>query len=405
MSIDLPALAQWPGRALHGSLPRGRSECTLQLEGQRLLAVLPDGATLEVDLTKARLRRQGVQGQELVLQERGDGPVLCCEDPTLAVILAQVPEIRAQLGSDAAKRKKDRLVRWVVAPLVLGALGATALWLLTGPAVSLVLAVLPESIDAQVGQAAHDSTVRAIGADPKRPVDDPALKQALATITARLADGNPQGPKLSVQVYRSDIVNAFALPGGGIVLTTALLQAVGSPEEVAAVLAHEHAHVTRRHGLRQLIRHVGIWLAAAAVVGDVSWMAAIVVDGSAAMVGLGFSRGMEAEADADAVVHLHSAGLEPAALGRALAAIEKASAAQQADGDEADTAMPAFLSTHPAPEERAEALAERVAELGKVRLRPMAVDWVAVRAGLGNEVQPARVGVEQGAAVTPETSP
>nr|MBI3612912.1 M48 family metallopeptidase [Nitrospirota bacterium] len=75
---------------------------------------------------------------------------------------------------------------------------------------------------------------------------------ALQEITKRLADaasGNPY--KFEVTVVRSDIVNAFALPGGYVVVFTGLLKKAESPEEVAGVLAHELNHVLLRHGLER----------------------------------------------------------------------------------------------------------------------------------------------------------
>ncbi|MBM9500435.1 M48 family metallopeptidase [Leptospira sp. 201903071] len=61
-----------------------------------------------------------------------------------------------------------------------------------------------------------------------------------------------------IHILRSDDINAFALPGGKIYILSGLIRESESPEEIAAILAHEISHIEKRHGIRQVIRLLGI---------------------------------------------------------------------------------------------------------------------------------------------------
>lgn len=84
----------------------------------------------------------------------------------------------------------------------------------------------------------------------------PEINRVVDSIGKRLKD--PTDPfTYDIVVVQDNIANAFALPGGNIIIFTALLSTMESPEELAGVIAHEMAHVRRRHGTRNEIRYLG----------------------------------------------------------------------------------------------------------------------------------------------------
>jgi Zn-dependent protease with chaperone function len=91
--------------------------------------------------------------------------------------------------------------------------------------------------------------------------------------------------------------NAFALPGGTVVMTDQLVALAQHDEELMAVLAHEVGHVRRRHGLRQLLQSLGVSAMAMAVFGDVTALSTF-TGVAPALLQAGYSREMEREADA-----------------------------------------------------------------------------------------------------------
>jgi len=138
--------------------------------------------------------------------------------------------------------------------------------------------------------------------------------------------------------------NAFALPGGTIVLTDAMVQFAETPEEVMAVLAHEIAHVELRHTLRSLIQNSAIALVAAAVTADAASLSIAVASLPVAVAQTKYSREFEADADTYAFALMKNKGYSPEAFASLMERMLKKSGQQER--------MFGFLSTHPDTEER-----------------------------------------------------
>lgn len=164
-------------------------------------------------------------------------------------------------------------------------------------------------------------------------------------------------------------LNAFAAPGGVVVVFSGLIQAAETPEEVAGVLAHEVAHAELRHGVRAMVKNLGLQAALAIVVGDAG---GVLGDAAAKLTELKFSRDAEREADADGLRRLRAAGIDPAGMVRFF---EKLDA-------QAKLAPPAFLSTHPDSGDRAAALAAMLKASPPRAATPLAIDWPAVQRSL-----------------------
>lgn len=118
--------------------------------------------------------------------------------------------------------------------------------------------------------------------------------------------------------------NAFALPGGVVVVTDQLVNAMREVPETAAVLAHELGHVHHRHGLQRVLQSSITALAAAAIYGDVASLTTVVVSVPTVLVQSAYSRDAEREADAFAFALLKQTGQSPRAFARAMATLEKA---------------------------------------------------------------------------------
>jgi Zn-dependent protease with chaperone function len=144
--------------------------------------------------------------------------------------------------------------------------------------------------------------------------------------------------------------NAFALPGGAIILTDEIVEIAQSDDELFAVLSHELGHVHHRHGMKLVLRKMGVFLLISFFLGDVSNLLTTAGALPAILVETGYSRQFESEADDYAVRFciIRRIGLKPMiALFRRLR--ERAG----------NGALPAWLSTHPALEERLQALERR----------------------------------------------
>lgn len=146
---------------------------------------------------------------------------------------------------------------------------------------------------------------------------------------------------IQITVVDNKEVNAFAVPGGRVVVFTGILKKFKRPEQLAALLGHEAAHVENRHSLQQLIRSLAAYAIVSVMVGDVSGLTAVLVDNADNLISLSYSRQHETEADAFAVTQLARHGINPMGAVWLMEALPS-------EGD----VIPTLLLTHPHTAER-----------------------------------------------------
>ena len=237
--------------------------------------------------------------------------------------------------------------RWSVA---LVAVVATLLGL--GLFYAFGLARVADWVASRISPAAE----RRLGERTLRSLDERMLRTSTLEEREQLAIrerfGNVRGPtrgrvepELQFRAAPFLPANAFALPGGVIVVTDQLVAAMSNRDQVVAVLMHELGHAEDRHFLRSLLANSAAAILSGLVTGDVS----SVVAGSGAALLLaqsGYSRKFERQADAFALARLQAAGLSPHLLAAALERLQ----ADRGAGD--DDAPWSWLSTHPSFSER-----------------------------------------------------
>jgi Zn-dependent protease with chaperone function len=167
-------------------------------------------------------------------------------------------------------------------------------------------------------------------------------------------------------VKQDKTLNAFALPGGIIVVHSGLLAKMRDADELAAVLAHEVQHVEQRHALKRMINQVGISSLVMLVMGDITSITSVLIQQSG---NLYFSRDNEDEADRLAYQTLVQAGIRPDGMVGLLQKLE-----QQSDGK-----IPTWISSHPATSARIAAVQERLKTQPCPQCQPLSLDWKAVQ--------------------------
>jgi predicted Zn-dependent protease len=177
--------------------------------------------------------------------------------------------------------------------------------------------------------------------------EDPTVTRIGQAIAA--ATEKPDLP-YRFRVVDQNEVNAFALPGGPVYVTDELLKTIGNDrDQLAGVLGHEVAHITKRHSVRQMERQNWFGLGIEVLTeGNVQDLATI----AANLQLLHYSRDQEYEADKKGVQYARAAGFDPRGLVRFLdhlASLEKGGAS-----------IP-WLRTHPGSEARADRLREQLA--------------------------------------------
>ena len=147
--------------------------------------------------------------------------------------------------------------------------------------------------------------------------------------------------------------NAFAIPGGVVVVTDQMLTLMSTDDEFSAIMAHEIGHLEKHHGIRSVLQQGGAWLVVSLLIGDTSGLTAIATALPATLIDSAYSRGFEREADEYAFARLRQMLINPRAFGTLMRKM-------QARAESGPAALK-YFSSHPPTDERIEA-AEQAAQ-------------------------------------------
>ena len=150
---------------------------------------------------------------------------------------------------------------------------------------------------------------RLLRGDVPTPAQALFLREIVDTLSASL----PEQPyKFQIIVMDTPEVNAFAAPGGSIVVFRGLLEKVQTAEELAGILAHEMQHILHRHSTRMLLEHVSLGLLLGVIMGDANSAMKIGKEGAGLLGALHYGRQFEEQADAEGMRLILAAGIDPA---------------------------------------------------------------------------------------------
>ncbi len=167
--------------------------------------------------------------------------------------------------------------------------------------------IMPGSIRQRLGSNIEHAVVKSYTV-----CHGPAGLDALAALDNRLSGAIPDAPPFTVQVVALPVVNAFALPGGRIIVSARLIAEAQRPAEVAGVLAHELGHVYYRHPEAQFVRVMGMQLLLTLATGTSH---GDTLGGLAGLLAiLRYSRAAEAQADAFATRLMTAGHIDPTGL-------------------------------------------------------------------------------------------
>ena len=170
-------------------------------------------------------------------------------------------------------------------------------------------------------------------------------KTKLLNDFAKKLDFDTEYP-LKFTVVKSEQVNTFALPGGNVVVFSAILKKIKSPEELVALLSHEVTHVKKRHSLKGLARNLSSSLVVSVVIGDMNTIGNILVSQANNIYQLDFTRDMEKQADLEGLQIMYLNKLDPKGM---IQLMERLHEEEKKVGVDK---MPSYLNSHPMTKER-----------------------------------------------------
>lgn len=153
----------------------------------------------------------------------------------------------------------------------------------------------------------------------------------------------PTAYDIKITVVNDNVVNAFALPGGRIVVYSALLKEINSYPELAALLSHEFTHINNKHSTKRIFRQLGSKVFLGLLFGRFGTVTSVVVNHADNLKSLKYSRSLEKEADMDGLAILTTRGIDPRGFVDLFHHLKEAAPAN---------AMPEFLGSHPDVDKR-----------------------------------------------------
>ncbi|MBE3640640.1 M48 family metallopeptidase, partial [Mangrovicoccus algicola] len=322
----------------------GRFEARLDAGDGDLVIRIDEGReVIRWPLPGIRALRDNAGADRLILRLPGADPRLVLEDPAaIRWALATCPRLGARVRDPSGTR---RILIWAGGA---AALLALLLWGAIPLLANRLAERLPPAAEARLGVAIRDQAALLFSPEPagSRWCDARAGRAVLQVLTERLTAGATLPHPPVVSVLASPQANAFAAPGGQLVVLSGLIDAAETPEEVAAVLAHEIGHLAHRDPARLALRSAGTAAVLGLAVGDVIGAGAVAA-AAASVMDARHSRAAEAAADEFALRRLRAAGISPAAL----AAFFDRLAAQEPAAE----GRPAILRSHPGLAERSRA--------------------------------------------------
>ncbi|MXV50731.1 M48 family metalloprotease [Pedobacter sp. HMF7647] len=218
--------------------------------------------------------------------------LLECNDGSLFEELKQQYPQAAFLRTINSEQQIKGWRNLIIASVILVVLlSAAYLWILPG-IVGFFITKIPQGTEISLGDRMYESYIsgRIINSKQTRLINSFVKKMNFGT-----------DYPIRVTVVESSQVNAFAMPGGRIVVFTGILEKMNKYEELAALLAHETAHVTNKHSLRAIGRNLSGYIFISLIFNDVNGIMSVLIDNANTLNNLSFSRSLEQEADNEAL--------------------------------------------------------------------------------------------------------
>ena len=298
-------------------------------------------------------------------------------------------EILHRLAPDIEKTGMRDPAQWRLAAGWTVALGLLfgGIWWGLSSAAPLIAAMTPIAVEERIGKSTVDQVTLLFGGFKSS--DELTCRRreglrALDAMTEQLVAVDDSPYDFKIRVLDIDIPNAFAAPGGYIVIFRGLIDLAESPDEVAGVLAHEMGHVTHRHSMTHLVRTIGFQALIVPLISGGAMAADVLSEMGQAALQASYTRELEEDADRVAVELMNRAGLKAATFTDLLYRIEQEFGGlpeeDETDSDTTDDgsfSIPDMMATHPSTPDRARMVRELAAPGGEAGLNE--AQWQALR--------------------------
>ena len=369
---------EFEGGVFHPDLPNKRASATFEIneDSEEITATANGGQQFTLDLDEVQLELAGATGKMLFIRSTTDKTIFFSEDPSLLKAIGET-SLREEVEQLLSKRSRSNQMGWLLwggllFGVVVVALGLFAsIQTISGRFVNFI----PIEADVKLGAFVGESM------DKEGPeVTEDVIVQPVQQMVDKLTANIEEEWNFDVHVIDADIQNAYALPGGYIVVYTGLIEDTERPEQLAGVLAHEISHVTQRHGMSRILEAAGVAIMIDLALGNVEGIIAFGAEIFSASAVNAYSRDSETEADVEGLKLMVDAGIDPTGMVEFFEIMEQ-------EEDELTEMIPLWMRSHPEHEERIVVLQAQIGALPMKDYPPLEMDWDAVQTELGVELE------------------
>lgn len=216
----------------------------------------------------------------------------------------------------------------------------------------VVISQLPRSYDKQIGEIAFENLYYS--------ENENFEKSKQLNDFYKILKKDDYSSDIEFIVLDQEIFNAYALPNGKVFIYQEMLDSISNPSELIALMAHEVAHVNKRHSMRMIGKNVSSYLIISLVLSDANGFIALMAENASRIYNLKYSREYEQESDDEAAKLLK---LNQADLNSSVSLFKKLKSKTSGYN------IPTFITTHPHIDERIKAASKYKNEL-PVMIRP-----------------------------------
>ena len=210
------------------------------------------------------------------------------------------------------------------------------------------LMLIPEGQDIAIGREYAPEVEKELGGR----IDNQRLQNYVDYVGQRVARVSHR-PDLEYHfvALQDESINACALPGGYVFITKGMLEKLQTEAQLAAILAHEVAHIVARHASAVMSREIGVSILLSAVTSERTPEGVLVAaDMTRQILGLQYSKKDEREADLAGLSYMVRARYDPYAMVETMQMLQSQQTVEPVE----------FLSTHPVPQNRMAYLTQRI---------------------------------------------
>jgi beta-barrel assembly-enhancing protease len=363
------------GGLFHPQIPTRRAQAKCHFYDIQILFETEHG-DFELDYEDANVRIGGSTGRMWFIENDTKDICFFSEDPHFVEQL-QKSYLQKQYEHNLAKHRSILGISTVLWSSVIG----ISFFCLYGlylaiPQIALAsLSSIPIVVDEKIGKLSASQMDHG-GVE----IHDEKIVQPIEQMVQRLSDatqieGTEEKFDFDVHVVQSDVQNAYALPGGYIVLYTGLIESSSSPEQIAGVLAHEMAHVTERHGLIKVMETASISALVTFLIGDVEGIIALGAQLLSHSTVSSYSRESETQADEVGLETMYRANINPQGMLDFFATLDKNDDLES----ELTNSIPTWMQSHPKHQDRISHLQNILETHSTKNYKPLDIDFEALQ--------------------------